>query len=86
MEAAVADQHPEIALHALHEALNLAETIRSMPFEVIIWQAQNIWNDLLQRSDATYWSATWKAGFKELGLAMNVAVDELVVEEGVSAF
>ena len=86
LEAAVADQHPEVALHALHEALNLAETIRTMPFEVVIWQAQNIWNDLLQRSDATYWSATWKAGFKELGLAMNVAVDELVVEEGVSAF
>ncbi len=57
-----------------------------MPFEVVIWQAQNIWNDLLRRTDATYWSAEWKADFKKLGLAMNIAVDELVVEEGVSAF
>jgi len=86
LEAAAADQNPETSLNALHAALDLAECIRSMPFEVVIWQAQNIWNDLLQRSDSTYWSPEWKTGFKELGEAMNIAVDELVVDEGVSAF
>ena len=86
LEAAVSDQHPEASLHALHEALSIAESIRTMPFEVTIWQAQNIWNDLLQRSDSTYWAPEWKAGFKELGQAMNIAVEELVVEEGVPAF
>ena len=86
LEAAVSDQHPEASLLALHAAVDLAECIRSMPFEVTIWQAQNIWNDLLQRSDAAYWSSEWKAGFKELGQAMNIAVDELVVEEGVPVF
>ena len=83
---AAAESEPEVSLNALHAALDLARTIRSMPFEVTIWQAQNIWNDLLQRSDSTYWSPDWKAGFKELGEAMNIAVDELVVEEGVAAF
>jgi alpha-amylase/alpha-mannosidase (GH57 family) len=86
LEAAVSDQHPETSLRALHAAVEIAECIRTMPFEVTIWQAQNIWNDLLQRSDSTYWSPEWKAGFKELGQAMNIAVDELVVEEGVPAF
>jgi alpha-amylase/alpha-mannosidase (GH57 family) len=86
LEAAVADQHPDASLHTLYAALEIAECIRTMPFEVTIWQAQNIWNDLLRRSDSTYWTPEWKAGFKELGQAMNIAVDELVVEEGVPAF
>jgi alpha-amylase/alpha-mannosidase (GH57 family) len=86
LEATIYDQHSDAALSALHAALEIAECIRTMPFEVTIWQAQNIWNDLLQRSDSAYWSHEWKTGFKELGEAMNIAVDELVVEEGVSAF
>jgi hypothetical protein len=57
-----------------------------MPFEVVIWQAQNIWNDLLRRTDPAYWPAEWKEEYKKLGIAMNIAVDELVIEEGVSAF
>jgi hypothetical protein len=86
VEAAVSDAHPQQATQALHSALQLAEVIRFMPFEVVIWQAQNIWNDLLRRTDPTYWPDEWKDEYKKLGLAMNIAVDELVVEEGVSAF
>ena len=71
---------------ALANAIAMADSIRRMPFEVNIWQAQNIWNDLLRRSDTNYWSAEWKEGFKRLGKAMNICVDQLVVEEGVSAF
>ncbi len=71
---------------ALGSALTIAETIHKMPFEVTIWQAQNIWNDLLRRSDKDYWSEEWKEGFKKLGEAMNIKVDQLVVDEGVSAF
>ncbi len=57
-----------------------------MPFEVNLWQAQNIWNDLLRRSDKNYWTAEWKEDFKKLGDALNISVDQLVIEEGVSAF
>ena len=57
-----------------------------MPIEVNLWQAQNIWNDVLRRSDTAYWSPDWKEDFKRLGKTMNISVDELVVEEGVSAF
>ncbi len=71
---------------ALDDALTIANTIRKMPFEVNIWQAQNIWNDLLRRSDSEGWSTGWREGFKQLGDAMHISVNELVVEEGVSAF
>ena len=75
-----------LAAGALATALLIAETIHKMPFEVNLWQAQNIWNDLLRRSDTNYWSAEWKEDFKKLGRAMNISVDQLVIEEGVSAF
>ena len=71
---------------ALATVLLVTDTIHKMPFEVNLWQAQNIWNDLLRRSDANYWSAEWKEDFKKLGKAMNISVDELVIEEGVSSF
>lgn len=84
LEAAAAGEPADS--NALAAALHLAHSIRTMPFEVNIWQAQNIWNDLLRRSDTDYWSAEWKEDYKKLGKAMNIAVEQLVVEEGVSAF
>ncbi|MEO6981531.1 MAG: DUF3536 domain-containing protein, partial [Edaphobacter sp.] len=74
------------ATNALPSALAIADTFRRMPFEVNIWQAQNIWNDLLRRSDTNYWTAEWKEDYKKLGEAMNISVEQLVIEEGVSAF
>jgi hypothetical protein len=54
--------------------------------DVNLWQAQNIWNDLLQRSDSNYWSREWREGFRRIGVALNISVEELVVERGVRAF
>jgi hypothetical protein len=84
LEAAAALGTPAAA--PLAAAVTVADTLRNMPFEVNLWQAQNIWNDLLRRSDKRYWSEEWKEGFKRLGLALNIAVDRLVIEEGVTAF
>ena len=64
----------------------MKRSIRFMPFEVTIWQAQNLWNDLVRRTGSQYWSEAWTEDFRKLGQAMNIAVDELVVEEGVLAF
>jgi alpha-amylase/alpha-mannosidase (GH57 family) len=71
---------------ALATALLINDAIHHMPFEVNIWQAQNIWNDLLRRVDRNDWPPQWKEDFKKLGEAMNICVNELVIEEGVSAF
>lgn len=72
--------------NAMHNAVMIATSLRDMPFEVNFWQAQNIWNDLLRRSDKSYWTHDWEENFKALGEAMNICVDQLVVEAGVSAF
>ncbi len=96
LEAAAAGDLP--AGPALHMALNIAQALRSVPFEVNLWQSQNIWNDLLQRSGAadlsaaaersgawsSYLSQDWRDGFRKLGLALKIAVDRLVVEESVT--
>lgn len=82
LEAAVANGDPTV----ITETLVIAETLRQLPFEVNFWQAQNIWNDLLRRSDKTYWTEDFLEGFRKLGETMNIKVDQLVTEEGVSAF
>jgi alpha-amylase/alpha-mannosidase (GH57 family) len=74
------------AAGVLASAVAIADALRKLPFEVNLWQAQNIWNDLLRRSDTNYWSMEWKDDFKALGRIMNIGVDQLVIEEGVSAF
>jgi alpha-amylase/alpha-mannosidase (GH57 family) len=73
-------------LAVLHETLAIAESVRTLPMDVNLWQAQNIWNDLLRRSDSSYWSREWREGFRRIGLALNIAVDDLVVEKSVRAF
>lgn len=84
LEAAAAGD--PIANGALASAIAIAECLRTLPFEVNLWQAQNIWNDLLRRSDKNYWSKEWKEGFRKLGEALNISVERLVIEEGVITF
>ncbi|WP_263373432.1 DUF3536 domain-containing protein [Granulicella aggregans] len=84
LSSAVTSAH-STAMHNLHAALAIAHTIAAMPFEVNLWQAQNIWHDLLRRSrdsaGITESSLEWKEGFKRLGLALNIAVDRLIQED-----
>ena len=79
--AAAADQ---TLMSALRTALAVAAGLRALPFDVNLWQAQNIWNDLFRRSDKNYWSPEWKLAFKKLGEALYISVDQLVTDEGVS--
>jgi alpha-amylase/alpha-mannosidase (GH57 family) len=82
LEEAVETQN----LTVLHETFTVAESLQSLPMDINIWQAQNIWNDMLRRSDSQYWSREWRELFLRLGTAMNIAVEELVTEESVRAF
>jgi alpha-amylase/alpha-mannosidase (GH57 family) len=85
LEAAAEQQAPQ-NISILNETLAIAESLRTLPMEINLWQAQNIWNDLLRRSDATYWSREWREGFRKVGLALNISVDALVIDLGVRAF
>jgi hypothetical protein len=77
---------PPQNVSVLQDTLAIAESLRTLPMDVNLWQAQNIWNDLLRRCDTSHWSREWREGFFKLGLALNISVDDLVVEDGVSAF
>jgi alpha-amylase/alpha-mannosidase (GH57 family) len=74
------------SIPVLNDTLAIAESLETLPMDVNLWQAQNIWNDLLRRSDNAYWSQEWREGFRHLGRALHIDVDALVVEEGVRAF
>jgi alpha-amylase/alpha-mannosidase (GH57 family) len=72
----------------LEHALTLARTLRELPFELNLWQAQNIWYDILLKSyrflvgvEAVV-AEQWRANFLELGRQLSIAVEQLVVEEG----
>jgi alpha-amylase/alpha-mannosidase (GH57 family) len=82
LEAAAELQAPQ-NLSILNETLAIAESLLTLPMEVNLWHAQNIWNDLLRRSDATYWSREWREGFRKVGLALKISVDDLVVDLSV---
>ena len=70
----------------LNEKLAIAQSIQTLPMDVNLWQAQNIWNDMLRRAESEFWSREWRDTFLKLGTAMNIAVEELVTEESVRAF
>ena len=69
---------PEVAITS---ARSVAECLRVMPFEVNLWQAQNIWNDLLQRGTMDLWDEELRGGFRKLGQALHISLDDLVVEQ-----
>ncbi len=85
--SAVVPIHPA-TLNALGVALVIAQTLATMPFEVNLWQAQNIWNDLRLQNHSTdrypESSPEWQEGFRKLGLALNIAVERVLQEEPVA--
>ena len=82
LEAATESQAP----HVLKETLALAESLQTLPMEVNLWQAQNIWNDMMRKRQDTASTREWSEGFRKLGEALGIAVGDVIVEEAVPAF
>ncbi len=76
---------PGQKMHVLSVALAIAESLRSLPGPSNLWQAQNIWNDLLRRPESARWSREWRDSFYALGEALKIAVDEVREREDVVA-
>jgi hypothetical protein len=55
-----------------------------MPFDVNLWQAQNIWNELFRRDDRSNCSPECKLAFQKLGEALYICVDQLAIDEDIS--
>jgi alpha-amylase/alpha-mannosidase (GH57 family) len=86
LELAAQQQPSQQNLNVINETLTIAEGLKLLPMDVNLWQAQNIWNDLLRRNDSALWTREWRDGFRKIGLALNICVDELVVDKAVRAF
>ena len=69
----------------LENALLTARTLNELPFDLNIWQAQNIWYDILKLSRKRKLPDGWEQKFLELGSQMKIQVNELVVEEDEDA-
>ncbi|HEX3940410.1 MAG TPA: DUF3536 domain-containing protein [Acidobacteriaceae bacterium] len=70
----------------LDRALDLARVLREFPFRLNLWQAQNIWNDMLStvprvsNEPESPGAERLRDRFLELGRQLGIAVEELVVE------
>ena len=68
-------------MQRLDNALLTARTVQELPFELNLWQAQNIWHDTLVLSRKGQLPEGWEEKFRELGKQLRISVDQLVVEE-----
>lgn len=68
-------------------AARVAAAATELPFRASLWQAQNIWNEMLIESSEflkpldDQAAALWHEQFFELGRKMHLAVEQLVVED-----
>jgi alpha-amylase/alpha-mannosidase (GH57 family) len=66
------------SLEMLDRALTLARTITELPFELNLWQAQNIWYEILRTSSYALTAQVtddrphWDKGFDELGKYLSI--------------
>ena len=74
-------------LDILDRALSLARTLTELPFELNLWQAQNIWYEILRSSPRTLTAHApedrprWDRDFHELGCCLSIACDVITAEE-----
>ncbi len=91
MKSAMVDLQQEIdsasgRTRALENALLVARTLSELPFELNLWQAQNIWYDAFRLwSKSTAGTAKtpspWSVKFLDLGRLLRISVDELVIAD-----
>jgi hypothetical protein len=66
------------SLEALDRALTLARTLVELPFELNLWQAQNIWYEILRNSGYALINLAadnrqhWEKNFSELGACLSI--------------
>jgi alpha-amylase/alpha-mannosidase (GH57 family) len=88
MKRAMVDVQQELAegtdrMEALENALLVASTISELPFDLNLWQAQNLWYDLYRKMGhaCSLDPTSWCRKFFELGKLMRISVEDLVIEE-----
>jgi len=77
-------------LDILDRSLSLARTLAELPFELNLWQAQNLWYEILRSSAHGLTAhdtndpearARWTRDFHDLGCCLSIACDVITAEE-----
>ena len=81
VQAEVVEQTEQLS--TLENALLVARMLSELPFDLNLWQAQNIWYDVWRRKPqpAVPDPEAWLHGFHELGEMLRISVDDLVMDE-----
>jgi hypothetical protein len=75
------------SLEMLDRALALARALREMPFDLNLWQAQNIWYEILRTSTYALTALTdderprWDRDFAELGRCLSIDTETITAQE-----
>jgi alpha-amylase/alpha-mannosidase (GH57 family) len=75
------------SLEMLDRALTLARALVEMPFELNLWQAQNIWYEILRTSGYALMALVkadrpkWDKNFKELGTCLSIDYAAISAQE-----
>jgi alpha-amylase/alpha-mannosidase (GH57 family) len=81
MKRAMLDLHESPDDVSLDNALLIARTISELPFDLNLWQAQNLWYDTFRNLRENPPSEEWLEKLKELGRLMQISVEDIVAEE-----
>ena len=75
------------SLEMLDRALTLARIFTELPFDLNLWQAQNVWYEILRTSSYALTSLTaedrplWDKAFKELALCLSIDPEAITVQD-----
>ncbi len=75
------------SLEMLDRALTLARTLGEMPFDLNLWQAQNIWYEILRSSGYALTALEdedrprWEKDFAELGQCLSIDTETVTAQE-----
>ena len=75
------------SLEALDRALTLGRTLNEMPFDLNLWQAQNIWYEILRSSSYALTALSdenrprWEKDFAELGDCLSIDTEAITEQE-----
>ncbi len=75
------------SLDLLDRALQLARTLTELPFDLNLWQAQNLWYEILRGTPHVLTAhdsedrPRWERDFHDLGCCLSIACDVIATEE-----
>jgi alpha-amylase/alpha-mannosidase (GH57 family) len=84
MKRAMIDLVSTSSQEALERALALARALTELPFDLNLWQAQNIWYELLRKQSQTLTSearARWDEDFAALGQCLSIDTSAIRVQD-----